>query len=176
MKNLLILLLTTFALSCCNKDDDPQPVSELDKLPPATQTGANTFGCLLDGVAFLPDNLPNSTNYFYQLTGGNYYFVIGASNYKNNDLNIIRLRTEKKQIFQGQTYDLFEWVDGNAIGNYTKNNVELYTSHLNSGKLTITKLDESNKIASGTFWFDVKDGNGIIHQIRDGRFDVQYTN
>jgi hypothetical protein len=40
MKNLLILLLTTFALSCCNKDDDPQPISELEKLPPATQTGA----------------------------------------------------------------------------------------------------------------------------------------
>lgn len=30
MKNLLILLLTTFVLSCCNKDDDPQPVSELE--------------------------------------------------------------------------------------------------------------------------------------------------
>lgn len=176
MKKIFLLLLTSFAISCCNKDNDPQPVSELDKLPPATQTGANTFGCLLDGVAFLPDNLPNSTNYFYQFTGGNYYFVIGASYHKNNDLYVVTLRTEKKQIFQGQTYDLYEWVDGNAIGNYTKNNLELYTSHSNTGKLTITKLNETNKIASGTFWFDIQDSNGIVHQIRDGRFDIQYTN
>ena len=165
----------TLTLSSCNKDD-PKPIAEIDKLPPATQTGANTFGCLLDGIAFIPDNLPNSKNYFYQFTSGNYYFVIGASNHKNNDLNVIRLRTEKKQIFQGQTYDLYEWNDGNATGNYTKNNIELYTTHLNTGKLTIIKLDETNQIVSGTFWFDVQDINGIIHQIRNGRFDVQYTN
>ena len=54
MKNLLLLFLTTFALSCCNKDDNPKPKTELEKLPPATQTGANTAGCLVNGVAFLP--------------------------------------------------------------------------------------------------------------------------
>ena len=43
-------------------------------------------------------------------------------------------------------------------------------------KITITKLDEVNHIVSGTFWFDVQDTNGVIHQIRDGRFDMQYTN
>ena len=73
MKKLLLLLLTTFALSCCNKDDD-KPIAEIDKLPPATQTGANTVGCLLDGKAFLPGNFPNSTNCFYQFVDGNYYF------------------------------------------------------------------------------------------------------
>ena len=54
MKNLLLLLLVTFAISCCNKGDDDQPKTELEKLPPATQTGANTAGCLVNGVAFLP--------------------------------------------------------------------------------------------------------------------------
>lgn len=34
-KNLILLLFTTFALSCCNKDDD-KPKTELEKLPPAT--------------------------------------------------------------------------------------------------------------------------------------------
>ena len=52
MKNLLLLLLVTFAISCCNKGDDDQPKTELEKLPPATQTGANTAGCLVNGVAF----------------------------------------------------------------------------------------------------------------------------
>ena len=54
MKNLLLLVLATFAISCCNKGDDDQPKTELEKLPPATQTGANTAGCLVNGVAFLP--------------------------------------------------------------------------------------------------------------------------
>jgi len=72
MKKLLLFTLITMLFSCSNHNDS-QPVSEISKLPPATQTGANTFGCLLDGVAFLPDNLPNSTNYFYQHTSGNYF-------------------------------------------------------------------------------------------------------
>jgi len=48
MKRILLLLLTTFTLSCCNNDDD-NPQNPLDQLPPATQTGANTFGCLING-------------------------------------------------------------------------------------------------------------------------------
>ena len=31
-------------------------------------------------------------------------------------------------------------------------------------------------IVSGTFWFDVLDTFGVVHQIREGRFDMQYTN
>ena len=33
-----------------------------------------------------------------------------------------------------------------------------------------------NYIVSGTFWFDVIDFQGNLHQIREGRFDMQYTN
>ena len=175
MKRTILLLLIITTLSCCNKDDDT-PIIPIEQLPPATQIGANTFGCLLDGEVFTPDNLPNSTNCFYQLVSGEYYFVVGASNYNNNILKIIRLRTEKKQIFEGETYDLYEWIDGNASGNFTLNNIENFTSPTYSGKLSITKLNPINQIVSGTFWFDVEDTNGVVHQIREGRFDMQYTN
>ena len=110
MKKLLLLLITTFTLSCCNKDDDT-PIAEIEKLPPATQTGANTFGCLLDEKAFLPGNFPNATNCFYQFVNGEYYFVVSAAIDTNDNLKVIRLRTEKKQIYEGETYDLFEWID-----------------------------------------------------------------
>ena len=177
MKNLLILLLTTFVLSCCNKDDDPQPVSELEKLPPATQTGANKIGCLLDSKAFLPGNYNNSKNCFYQFTGGEYYFVVGFDN-KDSNFNLygITVGTQKKQIQQSVNYDLFEHIDGNASGIYTFNTLNNYTSNTHTGKLTITKLDTVNHIVSGTFWFDILDTYGVVHQIRDGRFDMQYTN
>ena len=50
-----------------------------------------------------------------------------------------------------------------------------YTSNLNTGELKITKLDFTNNIVSGTFWFDVKDNQNVVHQIRDGRFDMKFT-
>jgi hypothetical protein len=175
MKKLLLLFTLAITFSCCNNDED-KPIAEIDKLPPATQIGANTFGCLLDGKAFLPGNFPNATNCFYQLVDGEYYFVTSFADDINDNLKVIRLRTEKKQIFEGETYDLFEWIDGNATGNFTNNNIELFTTHTHTGKLTITKLDEVNHIVSGTFWFDVLDNNGVVHQIREGRFDSQYTN
>ena len=56
----------------CQKDDPPKPVTELDKLPPATQIGANRIGCLLDGKAFMPGYYNNSTGCFYQYYGGKY--------------------------------------------------------------------------------------------------------
>nr|WP_315258204.1 hypothetical protein [uncultured Flavobacterium sp.] len=49
------------------------------------------------------------------------------------------------------------------------------TNTINTGELKIAKLDFTNNIVSGTFWYDVKDNNGVIHQIRDGRFDMQFT-
>ena len=62
------------------------------------------------------------------------------------------------------------------IGNsYNGTNEIMYTSASNTGELKITKLDFTQNIVSGTFWYDVKDNQGVIHQIRDGRFDMHFT-
>ncbi len=55
MKNNYYLLLF-FAAFCymgvqC-KEEEPDKVEELAKLPPATTKGRNTFGCLINGKAF----------------------------------------------------------------------------------------------------------------------------
>lgn len=178
MKKTLLLLLTTFTLSCCNKDDDPQPVSEFEKLPPATQTGANTFGCLIDGKAFLPGNLPNSHDCVYQFINGEYYFSLQANNLNNeNNTILIALSTNAKQIVQNGTYTLAGNIPANAYGTYALAGILNTTNGNNyTGELKITKLDPINYIVSGTFWFDVIDFQGNLHQIREGRFDMQYTN
>ena len=44
---LYLCLATPTQCSKCKKDDP----ALLDQFPPATQTGANTFGCLVNGQA-----------------------------------------------------------------------------------------------------------------------------
>jgi hypothetical protein len=174
MKKLLLLLFTSFILCCCDNDDDTPTTNPIDQLPPATQIGANKVGCLLDGVAFLPDNSPNSTNCFYQFVNGEYYFILNFNNSNNNNFKAITLGTEKLSISVNQTLNLFERIEGSAFGTYTNEINDYTTDNIYTGELIITRL--SNQIVSGTFWFDVVDNNGIVHQIREGRFDMQYTN
>lgn len=177
IKQILIPLLLTLSFTCCNNDDDNnEPTNPIDQLPPATQTGENTFGCLMDGQAFLPDNLPNSYNCFYQLVNGEYFFTVRAS---NSDVNLnsysLAVKTEQKEIFEGESYELSENQPNNAYGAYFFNNQYNYTNIIYTGELTITKLDLQNQIVSGTFWYDIEDQNGIVHEIREGRFDMQFT-
>ena len=180
MKNLLFLILTVFTLTSCDKDDN-KSTNPIEKLPPATQTGANTFGCLLDGEIFKPGIYHNSYNCFYQYVNGYYYFNVSANNTSNNILKDIMVGTEKLAIAEGQTLNLYERVNGNAFGSLSNldDNTGIYqhnsTSAINTGELKITKLDLKNNIVAGTFWYDIKDNKGVIHQIREGRFDMQFT-
>ena len=182
MKNLILLPAFILFFSCCTKDDiKPQTAEE--QLTPATQTGANTFSCLLDGKIFKPGVTNNSYQCFYQLVNGEYYFLVAGSNLnlQNSILTDISIGTEKKSISQGLTLQLIERGFGNSAGRYFVGNnftgiiENYYTSTVNTGELKITKLSYNPNIVSGTFWFDVKDNQNVVHQIRDGRFDMQFT-
>ncbi len=177
MKKIITILLLSAVLACCNKDDNPTlPQTPVSQLPPATQTGANTVGCLLDGEVFKPDNLPNSTNCFYQYVNSKYYFTIAFTRKdKNNNLLGIDVGTNEKEIIQDETYQLVEYLPNNASATYIFNLTQNFTDNIHKGQLKITKLDKINFIVSGTFWFDVMDSSGVIHQIREGRFDMRYT-
>lgn len=174
------LLCLFFVFTSCSNDDDT-PSNPVDLLPPATQTGENTFGCLLDGEAFTPRAATVPYNCFYQYVDGGFYFYVGAKNKKNGITKTILIGTERLQISEGNKFILKEKITGNAFGflyignSNTGEILESYTSTIHTGELTITKLDFENNIVSGTFWFDVKDENGKIHEIREGRFDMQFT-
>ena len=172
MRKLLFILIVALLFGCNNDDAK----SELEKLPAATQLGLNKVGCLLDGKAFLPDGTPLSTNCFYQFVNGKYYFYMSVQNSIGPDLVSVVLKTEGKQIFQGETYQLVEEADGNASGLYLWNLDIFETSTIETGELYISKRDPINNIISGSFWFDVRDASGIVHQIRDGRFDFTCAN
>ncbi|PCI33745.1 MAG: hypothetical protein COB60_07120 [Flavobacteriaceae bacterium] len=129
MKNLMLLIVFTISLSCCKNDDDT-PSNPIDQLPPATQTGENTFGCLLDGEAFLPGAGPNNLDCVYQFVNGGYFFALQANKRDENFNRItIALGTINLQIEEQLTFSLFENTSGNAIGIYSYATRKSYTSH-----------------------------------------------
>ncbi|MEE1898700.1 DUF6252 family protein [Flavobacterium rakeshii] len=163
-------------ITACNNDDDKAAQDPVNLLPAATQTGENTFGCLLDGEVFLPSGGINPLDCVYQYVDGGYYLGLqGNKRNSDGDLIMIAIGTNGLQIFQNETYQLLENINGNAQGIYGYRINNYYTSQTYTGELTITKLDTENQIVSGTFWFDVQDNQGVVHQIREGRFDMQYV-
>jgi predicted small secreted protein len=83
-------------------------------------------------------------------------------------------------ISDGKTYDLKKSkIDNRAEGSYLYSNVETRNSFETQnqdfvGKITITKIDETNQFISGTFMFDAINDKGEEAEVREGRFDVKY--
>lgn len=186
MKKSFLLFTVLTVIVACNKDDEaplPEPqISERDKLPPATQTGANKVGCLVNGKAFLPSGqLSGISNPYCGYFQDKFSLVFSVV--KNND-NINENGTESISVYssniilqEGNTYVLLT-ENSDHSGKYRifkRNDYQIYgTTNEITGELYINKLDKSNNIISGTFWFDAVDEQGKRVEIRDGRFDMKF--
>ncbi|WP_299126760.1 hypothetical protein [uncultured Winogradskyella sp.] len=94
-----ILLLCLLTLTSCNNDDDAGLTNPIDQLPLATQTGANTFGALLDGEPFLPGGGTNPLDCVYQLINGERYFTLQASK-RDENFNLIGLSLQMLRLLK----------------------------------------------------------------------------
>ena len=177
MKKFILLVAVFITLSSCKKDH----VNEA--LPAATQTGAGVFACKVNGRSFI-DKSGGYFNCFYQLVGGEYNFGIGAHDNDFENTNLpwsIGLLTYDRAIAEGETLQLLERDIGNTFGQLgisptVSNYYSVPTDQIYTGELTITKLDFTHKIVSGTFWFDVLSPiTGERIEIREGRFDTIFT-
>jgi len=182
MKTLLITILAVSFLLSCNKDDD-KPIAEIDKLPPATQTGANTAGCLVNGEAFLPKGNVQGGNLVLNYFGTDFTFKI-AQKRLNEPLKSIGIILEQLEapleinqlIILNTEIETLPTRTGIYMFDGTPPPSPLFhqtTPHI-KGELLITHHDFDNAILSGTFWFDAINSEGEIVEIREGRFDVQY--
>ncbi|MGG7033994.1 MAG: DUF6252 family protein [Flavobacterium sp.] len=171
MKNLLLLLVTIFTLNSCESDNN-KPKTELEKLPPATQTGRNTVGCLVNGEAMIRKGPATSSNCFYQ---DQLNFGLGYSMNINNVYKSINVASLNQRLTEGQTYRLKEDSPGSKWGSYIIDTSIIYsTTDIVTGELKITHHNYNKAIISGTFWFDAVNQYGEKVEVREGRFDMRY--
>ena len=178
---LLICLITS---NCKKHKTTADPVSQL---PPVTQVGANTFGCLVDGQVFVPKgslfsspSLQCAYQYLDNSSSKGFYFQLSAKHqYSSQNIEGVAIGTENLKINDGEFILGDSFKENKAFGMYTKytdvGNLKLYTQDNASGRLVITRFDEVNQIVSGTFWFSVVVNPGDTVKITDGRFDMQFT-
>lgn len=190
---ILILSLSLMSLFNCGNDDDA-PFTPT--LPPITQTGANTFGCYIDGKLLTPRdgsgtfNSPDRGMRYSGLgTGPNYiYNEIKIKDFKSGtwglfDLHITELHQNGEGTFTINESNCEDGIDANPNINIrcrwldeSTQELKWYCSIENSGSLTISRYDFDNRIVSGTFSCTVQnrdDPNDII-EISEGRFDIKW--
>jgi len=187
MKNKLYLFILLFSFLSCSSDDDQNLTSDpVQQLPEATQVGANTAGALVNGEPITPQGggiTPNLTAY-YQLINGEYYFNVRFVKATNNNTKLTGLEVGSNELViePNNSYPLtISSSNEVGAGGFCSKSVlnvsqtTYYTQNGYTGELTITHLDETNRIVSGTFWFDAVNGDGEVVEVREGRFDVTYS-
>lgn len=180
MKKLFFLLTAIMLFTSCDKEG--QIFASKDKLPPETQTGANTVGCLVNGKVFLPhaEGINPEVNCFYQLVDGEYFFNMNFADLRGVTNKRVVLQTNRINLNAGQTYvlnknsiDNGDFTGGGATYSLSTSN-RYFTNSVKIGELKITRVDLSHSIISGTFWFDAVNSAGEKVEIREGRFDWNY--
>ena len=196
MKNLAIILTFTilFFTSCSKKDDEPQ--IPIDQLPAITTIGANTAGCIINGLILVPKNGSQSIG-GAAINGLN---LIKGNNFWPNKNDYWQLEIANKKDVNG--LGIFLWIknmqNGNGDYNIGQSNGELYAdgpnnnqliagvsinginktfySSVNSGMIKIIRSDLATGISiySGTFSGILynKDNKTETIQISEGRFDI----
>lgn len=153
-------------------ESSPKQLTELEKLPPATQSGKGTFGCLVDGKAWVIERVSN-VQADYQI--GHLSVSAGLSN--DSFIAIMSIDVNDNDLKE-QLYVLTEsGLNGNYARYYDYNSsCEYLTTNTYTGIVSITHLDKINFIISGTFEFEVYSADCTqVIKITDGRFDIHYA-
>lgn len=181
----LLLLITLLSFQCKKQNICTDPVCQL---PPATQTSANTFACLVDGkpwTANTSDGLGlEKISVGSRIVNEDTFFIIRAYRRHRREGIASDIALFIQAVNKPGTFFLKETdaigprlsTPTGSLGLYRLKgdlNLPYETDSLHTGQVTITKYDVANKIAAVTFNFTAQnvDNDSIVH-ITDGRFDV----
>ncbi|TAG01447.1 MAG: hypothetical protein EAZ44_08455 [Cytophagia bacterium] len=166
LKIFAIILLLIIA-SCKKKNQDAEPT-----LPPETQTGADTFGCILNGQVWT--NSPRGQGTLPPLE---------CTPEGNGVLTIIARYSTPEKWEDLKFYSINVYGNGqypikkslrNVAGFFSKT-VDMWSQDSDvseDGLLTITRFDMSNRVIAGTFWFKLQKTGGTTIEAKNGRFDI----
>ena len=189
---LVLALISTICILSCRPD--PQIESDpdycLEGLPCATETGKNTFGCYINGAAWVADIAPyifdptahkiqaNLDEIGYRTDIGGYLSLTGT---RTNDTTngfvklYIKPVTEVGEINNENAVDvsgssiILKKDKGNIVGTLWFDLDTLFDY-----KIEITHLDTIKNIVSGRFSFTGTTSSKDTIKVTKGRFDVDY--
>ena len=175
MKKLItaILILSVFCFAQCKKS-----APDSNGLPAATQDGKNTLGFLLNGQPWKPQGVRGTGNLSIDFDPSFNQGIFGIVAYNFN--------TPLSEQFIIGVKDSLNFI--NAPITLSLNRLSLYSVSYNtpcdyfnqlndvtsSGSMTITKLDRTNHIISGTFTATLNKTGCTEIKITDGHFDMKY--
>jgi hypothetical protein len=169
LQKIIPLLFITLLSACEGCKDDPAPKTELEKLPPITQEGKNTFGCLVNGKAWVTETSIDAV-VAYQL---DILQISACLTNKDND-NCMSFYA-----FGDRTIETINLVGNQNAGigfGDKRSNCDYPSENTLTGNLSITNLDEIKLIISGTFEFTTVTNECDTIKVTDGRFDLTYAN
>ena len=169
-----LLCLCLLLLTQCKDPPPAPPQNPVSLLPPETQTGQRTFGCIVNGQVWTPAGSPLGgslfkTQYFNQqltVSANRAVTVNGISTDQSIALNVKTTAPGVYALTQpsGDFANLIDLVT----------NCTYYTRSTAAGTLEITQLDLVNRIVSGRFSFTLETpGCGQV-VVTDGRFDSRF--
>ncbi|MDQ3072996.1 MAG: DUF6252 family protein [Bacteroidota bacterium] len=164
-----LISLLLLAGGCKKPDDKPEePV-----LPPATQTGAYTFGCRVNGEVWVAKTKTLQLPLVVQYHAGELH--IRARRYNNEADTEIDLTYFGGITGPGEYVIRTRFNAGKESQEATYYGTQDYNADTSgSGLLTITRLDTAAEIISGTFYFDAYSSKGDAVHLTDGRFDADF--
>jgi len=185
----LPLYLSLLLLTQCSKcKNNPAPADPAAQLPPATQTGAGTFGCLLNGQPWTPSGTLNVPN----------FFVLYDPTFQNGTLDVRAYRlfgnAPNRQYFSfggdgvnktGKytvTSSVFPPVLGTSTAYFSDDSKTAPCNFYNllpgttsvSGYFSLSRLDKQQGIVSGTFALTLAQPGCDTLKITNGRFDYKF--
>jgi len=186
IKFLLMLLAVSGLFAACKKSNT-EP-TELSKLPPATQVGANTFGCLINGKVYIPKGFDGRfVNSRIDIDpgfedGGLTILVYKISNGIREDITLASDSIKKVGTYELKTRSKTYFILQKNKVDFTGKYCYVFSSYLAGnpnniyGFLKITRYDLLNRVFSGEFEisFNSPDcGYGDPVKITQGRFDYK---
>ena len=179
MKNILLVALLPLLLAAsCKKD---KLADELSKLPPATQTGANTFGCLVNGKAWVPEGgcflCPSVLKFYYDVSDGGQFSISAVINSGDKEENLVigvdscRYRLRHTYIKSAKNPLRFAY--------YNKKHPNCqWSTRLNdnvvcNGNITFTNFSPNEGLFAGSFNFTLQLMGCETITITEGRFDAK---